>query len=165
MKRSGLLTAVCFFYWFSTLYLGAVGVILLALLFAPYLAGTLPPGQILQDMEAGDAFDLLLLVMLLVLVVMQVIFAILFAIIGWGLWKLKRWARPAAIVASGIQIALSMCDAFLTQAGGDVRVPWHLVLHGFALWVLFRKDTKAAFRPALSEGTETHQQADKPDSF
>jgi hypothetical protein len=137
MKRPGLITVVCLLYWFSTLFLGAIGAISLAILFAPYLAGTLPPSEILKDMEMGDP-----------------------AVIGWGLWKLKRWARPAAIVASGIQIALGVCDTLFTQAGGGVRVPWRLVLHGFALWVVFRKDVKAAFKPTLSEGTEILQQAE-----
>ncbi|MFQ5594887.1 MAG: hypothetical protein ACE5HA_12150 [Anaerolineae bacterium] len=55
-----------------------------------------------------------------------------FAIVGWGLWKLKQWARAAAIVLAVLQL---------------IGIPIGTIVGALTLWYLLADpDAKAAFQ-------------------
>ena len=91
MKRPGSLTIVSLFYWLNALGLGAIG--LVALL-------SLARSQVSEDLRS-----VLLLGSLLVGIIALTIFV---AVVGWGLWQLRAWARRAAIVISSLAIAINL---------------------------------------------------------
>ena len=47
-------------------------------------------------------------------VVISFVFPILYALAGWGLWKLKNWARVLAIILAGIAAAFELLRSLLT---------------------------------------------------
>ncbi len=140
MKRPGSVTAICIFYWLNTL-LGVIGFISALLLAAgPYLTGSLPVSQIPKEMSeilfVGGMFGLSVIIGLLV---------IFFAVVGWGLWRLKNWARRAAIIMAAFVVPVGLISFLIAGAGGEFRWPVGLVTHGLVLATLLSKDVKTAF--------------------
>jgi hypothetical protein len=90
--------------------------------------------------------------------VLALVFAALYALVGWGLLKLKEWARIVTIVLSGLGAlgALFGLVAVFTHFG-LIIVFWSLVrlaICAWIIWYLLQPNVKAAFqgqtRPATA---------------
>jgi hypothetical protein len=79
--------------------------------------------------DAQDAVPIVAIVTVVVLLVMLV-FAAGYAVIGWGLWTLKHWARMGAIVLAGLSL---------------LSVPIGTIIGVLILWYLFQPEARAAF--------------------
>lgn len=66
----------------------------------------------------------------LILAVVLLLMAVPSIICGWGLLRLRPWARILGIVLSAISL---------------IRFPFLTLLGIYGLWVLFKKDTEALF--------------------
>jgi hypothetical protein len=65
-----------------------------------------------------------------ILGIVLVVMAVPSIICGWGLLRLRPWARVLGIVLSAISL---------------IRFPFFTLLGIYGLWVLFKKDTEALF--------------------
>ena len=78
------------------------------------------------------------------------------ALLGFGLWKLKEWARIVSIVLAGIGAALQLLGLLGTLAHFNVlAVIWGifwLAIDALIIWYLLKPEVKAAFqqRPMAS---------------
>ncbi|HEY2360959.1 MAG TPA: hypothetical protein VGK36_07585 [Candidatus Angelobacter sp.] len=78
------------------------------------------------------------------------------ALMGFGLWKLKEWARIVSIVLAGIGAALQLLGLLGTLAHFNVlAVIWGifwLAIDALIIWYLIKPEVKAAFqqRPMAS---------------
>lgn len=145
MKRPRSMTITCFFYWFNTLYLGVVGIISLLLLFGPFLNGIISLNEIFKNVTPLEYF-------FLGLPILGIGMAIFLAITSWGLWKLKSWARVAAIIGSGLLVIFGLLIIVVKFVQGELGIPYLFILHGLVLWVLFQNDVKVVFGTLSLEG-------------
>jgi len=72
------------------------------------------------------------------------------ALVGFGLWKLKEWARIVTIVFAGISGAFQLLGILGTLAHFNVLalmwgVFW-LAIDALIIWYLLKPEVKAAFR-------------------
>ncbi len=76
------------------------------------------------------------------------------AVMGWGLWSLKGWARKSLMVTSGLTIATWVRGFLLTQAMGESSLtPSQMQVVGSLLlvdaitffYLFFGVDVKLAF--------------------
>ena len=143
MKRPKKITMICCFYWFNTLTLTAVGVISPLLILGPYLSGVLPLSRISEEI-AG-------ILVVLGLAGVTIALAIFFAIVGWGLWRLRSWARRAAMIGSSLAIAFNVITLLAGFGLGQPSIPYGIVIHGLILFVLTDLNVRATFEPAPME--------------
>ena len=76
------------------------------------------------------------------------------ALLGWGLMKLKEWARITAIVFAGLGLLFGVLGLFgallhfaiILLFGVVIR----LAINGVILWYLLQPDVKVAFQSAQS---------------
>jgi hypothetical protein len=107
---------------------GAMGVVgaLLSSMILSVLAGFVgrsgEEGAVIGSTFLGLSGVLLAVVMLLM--------AVPSILCGWGMLKLRPWARILGIILSAISL---------------IRFPFLTLLGIYGLWVLFRKDTEALF--------------------
>jgi hypothetical protein len=75
------------------------------------------------------------------------------ALIGFGLWKLKGWARIVSIVLYGISAALQLLGLLGSLAHFNAfAVIWSvfwIAVDAFVIWYLLKPEVKAAFQPRL----------------
>lgn len=145
-KRPGSIKAICYFYWFNTVILGAIGLISVLMAIGPLLTGAIT----LSEMAVSTS-EILFVSGILGLAVILVALAIVFAIVGWGLWRLKNWARYAAIAVSSIMVALGLISCFLASLSGEFGLFPSLALHGLVLVTLLRQHARAIFVPGRPE--------------
>jgi len=78
-----------------------------------------------------------------------------FALVGFGLWKLKGWARIVSIVLFAISAVMQLLGLLGSLAHFNVfAVVWSLfwvAVDAFVIWYLLKPDVKAAF-PRLARG-------------
>ncbi len=75
----------------------------------------------------------------------MLVFAILYFAVGYGLWKLKNWARWITIVLSVLG-ALSVLPSFLSfEIVAMVVGVIFLAIYGWILWYMFQPHVKEAF--------------------
>ena len=72
------------------------------------------------------------------------------ALVGFGLWKLKEWARVVSIVLYGISAALQLLGLLGSLAHFNAfaliwSVFW-VAVDAFVIWYLLKPEVKAAFR-------------------
>jgi hypothetical protein len=71
--------------------------------------------------------------------------------VGFGLWKLKGWARIISIVLFGISAALNLLGMLGTLAHFNVfALMWGafwIAVDAFVIWYLLKPEVKAAFQP------------------
>jgi len=85
-----------------------------------------------------------------------IIMAGISALLGFGLWKLKGWARIITIVLYGISAALQLLGLLGSLAHFNAfAVIWSafwIAVDAFVIWYLLRPEVKAAFqqRPMAS---------------
>lgn len=72
------------------------------------------------------------------------------ALVGFGLWKLKEWARIVSIVLAGISGALQLLGLLGTLAHFNIlAVIWGvfwLAIDALIIWYLLKPEVKAAFQ-------------------
>jgi hypothetical protein len=72
------------------------------------------------------------------------------ALLGFGLWKLKGWARIVSIVLYGISGALQLLGLLGTLAHFNVlALVWSVfwvAVDAFVIWYLLKPEVKAAFQ-------------------
>jgi hypothetical protein len=89
-----------------------------------------------------------------VLGVFFIAIALLVAFVGWGLWKLKGWARIVAIVLAAIGAVLQLFGLLSIFAHFNiVSFIWTLCVLAYNVWViwyLLKADVKAAFAGAVA---------------
>jgi hypothetical protein len=75
------------------------------------------------------------------------------ALLGFGLWKLKGWARIVSIVLYGISAALQVLGILGTLAHFNVfALMWGtfwVAVDAFIIWYLLKPEVKAAFQPSM----------------
>jgi hypothetical protein len=75
------------------------------------------------------------------------------ALLGFGLWKLKEWARIVSIVLYGISAALQVLGILGTLAHFNVfALMWGtfwVAVDAFIIWYLLKPEVKAAFQPPM----------------
>lgn len=76
----------------------------------------------------------------------------LYGLVGFGLWKLKNWARIVTIVLLGIGIAMQLLGLLGTLAHFNLfafvwTVFW-IAVDAFIIWYLLKPEVKAAFQGA-----------------
>ena len=64
------------------------------------------------------------------------------ALVGWGLLRLKEWARIIAIALSALSLALGVFGLFRLSLFGVLRI----AISGVILWYLLQPHVVAAFR-------------------
>jgi hypothetical protein len=73
------------------------------------------------------------------------------ALVGFGLWKLKEWARIVSIVLCGISGAFQLLGILGTLAHFNVlALMWGafwLAVDALIIWYLLKPEVKAAFQP------------------
>jgi hypothetical protein len=78
------------------------------------------------------------------------IFGVISFLVGWGLWKLKNWARIITIICMALGIAGGLFGlvgifAHFTVFGLIWTVVW-LAIYALIIWYLVKPDVKAAFQ-------------------
>ena len=78
------------------------------------------------------------------------------ALVGFGLWKLKNWARIVSIVLLGIGVAVQLLGLLGTLAHFNLfafvwSVLW-IAVDAFIIWYLLKPEVKAAFQGAQARG-------------
>jgi hypothetical protein len=75
------------------------------------------------------------------------------AFLGFGLWKLKGWARIVSIVLYGISAAFQVLGILGTLAHFNVfALMWGafwVAVDAFIIWYLLKPEVKAAFQPPM----------------
>ena len=66
---------------------------------------------------------------------------------------MKGWARRAAIVISGLVIAVNLVTFVIGLMSGQFSIPYGSVLHGLVLWILNSMSVKATFE-SIATGVE-----------
>lgn len=84
------------------------------------------------------------------LAVVFLICAAIAALVGWGLWTLKNWARIVTIVLLAINIGLALLGLLGTLTHFNLfaliwTVFW-IAVYGLIIWYLLKADVKAAFQ-------------------
>jgi len=79
-----------------------------------------------------------------------------YALVGFGLWKLKNWARIVSIVLLGIGVAVQLLGLLGTLAHFNLfafvwSVLW-IAVDAFIIWYLLKPEVKAAFQGAQARG-------------
>jgi hypothetical protein len=73
------------------------------------------------------------------------------ALVGFGMWKLKAWARIVSIVLFAISAAMQLLGLLGSLAHFNVfAVVWSLfwvAVDAFVIWYLLKPEVKAAFQP------------------
>ncbi len=83
--------------------------------------------------------------------VVVLILAVLFALLGWGLWTLRNWARIVTIVLAALGLAGSIMGFFFwggVHAFAGVLWIWPLIriaVNGIILWYMLQPEVKQAF--------------------
>ena len=76
-----------------------------------------------------EAVPIVAIVTVVVLIILLA-FAAGHAVVGWGLWTLKPWARMGAIVLAGLSL---------------LSVPVGTIIGVLVLWYLYQPEARAAF--------------------
>jgi hypothetical protein len=78
------------------------------------------------------------------------------ALVGFGLWKLKGWARIVSIVLAGISGALQLLGLLGSLAHFNLfAVVWSLfwiAIDALIIWYLLKPEVKAAFQAPQARG-------------
>ena len=73
------------------------------------------------------------------------------ALVGFGLWKLKEWARIVSIILYGISAAFQLLGILGSLAHFNVFAlfwgAFWIAVDAFVIWYLLKPEVKAAFQP------------------
>jgi hypothetical protein len=124
--------AVAIVFFLAAVYLGLVGVVMLA---SPGAAPMALGAPLLSGLELAGPYMFLLT-------------AGVGALIGWGLLRLNNWARRAAIAVGFVGVV--MLVPAVSAAAVDLRVPlvWGglgIMVRVMIVWYLFQVPIKEAF--------------------
>ena len=61
--------------------------------------------------------------------------------IGYGLWKLKEWARITELIFSGIGIVISIGSLYFDPVGSIFQI----IINGVIIWYLMKPEVKMLF--------------------
>ncbi len=128
--------AISILYILGAVLMAVIGILMIAgsAAVAPFLAVYAPS---VSNLDIG---------------IFPILAAIFGAIVGFGLWTGKAWARMTALVLSGIALVLTLISIL---GGGNTSAPAYvgwvvnltsLVIHGVIIWYLgFNKRAVASF--------------------
>lgn len=72
------------------------------------------------------------------------------ALVGFGLWNLKNWARIVSLVLFGLSIAMQLLGLLGSLAHFNVfAVVWSMfwiAVDAFVIWYLLKPEVRAAFQ-------------------
>ena len=139
IKRPSHITVVSLFYLLNALALGAIGVVITLSSIVPYFDSTMPRSQASEEVSGILLFG--------GIVVGIIALAIFIAVVGYGLWRLKSWARRAAIVISSLISVINLILFVNGIINGQPTIPYGIVFHGLVLWALSSMSTKSVFEP------------------
>jgi hypothetical protein len=74
------------------------------------------------------------------------IFAAIGALLGWGLWTLKNWARIILIVLASLGALGSLLALLNLSSAIIVGVVIRLAINGLVIWYLLQPNVAAAFQ-------------------
>jgi len=83
-------------------------------------------------------------------IVLVLLFAVLGALLGWGLWNLKNWARLVVLIISALGVVATLMNLVFTGielafvAGYLIRLAYYALV----IWYLLRPHVKLAFGAA-----------------
>lgn len=82
--------------------------------------------------------------------VVILILGALYVLLGWGMWKLKNWARIITIILMALGVAGALFGvvgllAHFSVFGLVLTVFW-LAIYSLIIWYLVKPDVKAAFQ-------------------
>ena len=84
--------------------------------------------------------------------VVFLIFGVLYVLVGWGMLKLKAWARIVTMVLTGLAILGSLFGLTTIFVHFSVIASFwlavRLAIAGWILWYLLQPNVSAAFNPA-----------------
>ncbi|HZR28949.1 MAG TPA: hypothetical protein VFA71_09220 [Terriglobales bacterium] len=84
-----------------------------------------------------------------VFAVVLFVFAAIAAILGWGMWQLKNWARIVTLVLAGIGIVFGGLGLLFSLLHFHVItivfIGIRLAINALIIWYLLQPDVKAAF--------------------
>ena len=82
----------------------------------------------------------------------MLVFALLYFAVGYGLWKLKNWARIITIVLSGLGAALGVLGLLGSLMAFEIiSLVFQLIfvaIYAWILWYMFQPHVKEAFDAA-----------------
>jgi len=143
MNRPGGVTVIAILE-----FLGGVGCILVGL--AVMLGGGMLAAVIGQSGEQGSGAGAGVLGALgAALGIVVLVFALLYFLVGWGMLKLKGWARIITMIFAGLSILGSLfgITGFLAHFN-VVALFWlvaRLAIAGWIIWYLMQPNVSAAF--------------------
>ena len=143
MNRPGGVTVIAILE-----FLGGVGCILVGL--AVMLGGGMLAAVIGQSGEQGSGAGAGILGALgAALGIVVLVFALLYFLVGWGMLKLKGWARIITMIFAGLSILGSLfgITGFLAHFN-VVALFWlvaRLAIAGWIIWYLMQPNVSAAF--------------------
>jgi hypothetical protein len=82
------------------------------------------------------------------IILIMIIFTVLYALAGWGLWKLRSWARWLAIFLAAVGIAFRSLLWFLTSHHPISQffvIAITFAIYGVIVGYLLKENVKAAF--------------------
>lgn len=121
-------------------FIGAAGCVLLGILFM--VGGTFAGAAAGSNTQGGAAAFGFLAGLGAFMGVAMFIGAAIAALVGWGLWKLKGWARIVTIVLAALGAAVNLLGIVTHfNVGGLIG----LAIDGLILWYMFQPNVKAAF--------------------
>jgi uncharacterized membrane protein (DUF2068 family) len=79
----------------------------------------------------------------------MLILAVINALLGWGLWKLKNWARVITLIFTVLGgLSLALCVLLSLVHFSLLGIIWYgfwLAIYGLIIWYLLKPDVKRAF--------------------
>lgn len=122
-------------------FLGAAGMLLLAILC--FVGGGFL-ATLGQNSQASGAagFGALMGMGAAVIGVVFLVVAIICALIGWGMWKLKNWARILTIILCALGVLARLWSLVHMFSVFSIIV---LLIDALIIWYLLKADVKAAF--------------------
>jgi hypothetical protein len=146
-NRPGCLALICFYFWSRAALGGAVAVV--SLFTQTQLTGLAlaNPTIFIDQLVANSNFSTALLMIVSIFVsIFLVAITVFYFVVGMGLWRLRPWARQAALIVSGLVFTVNLLFLLVALVNGS-GVRFHgLIFNGLILWGLSREPVRTAFK-------------------
>ena len=115
-------------------------------IYYPYINGYASLGEIFTSIPP------ITILIVLSTLILNFAVVILLAVTGLALWRLRKWARTAAIICSIFLGSINLMMVIAKSFWGNFGIPYILLLQILVLWILFREDIKVIFDNTNQEG-------------